>query len=110
MLSTNDDSLADIARRLRLRQLGQEHSPAALASLLDRLLRERAALAAQLRGAEQVAATPVTQAAARNAYARGYHDAQAEIIGLVAYDRELCAAIAACQPVFAEAGAAAQAA
>ncbi len=110
MLSTSDDSLADIARCLRLRQLGQEHSPGALASLLERLMRERAALAAQLRTAEQIAATPATQAAARNAYGRGYRDAQAEIAALVAHDRDLCAAIAALQPSFAEAGAAAQAA
>jgi hypothetical protein len=109
MLSTSDDSLDDIAHRLRYRQLGAEHSPPALADLLDRLVRERAALGRQLRDLEQITTTQATAGAARNAYARGYREAQADVAAMVQHDRDLCAAIAALRPRFAEAGAAAQA-
>ncbi len=60
MLSVSDPALADLVRRLRLGHLGAEHSPAALADVLERLLRERTALAAQLRTLEQIAATPAS--------------------------------------------------
>lgn len=110
MLSASDDSLFDLAHRLRHGQLGAEHGREALAGLLERLVRERAALGRQLRDLEQITQTQATAGAARNAYARGYREAQEAIAAIVTADRDLSVAIMTLRPQFAEAGAAARAA
>lgn len=73
-LSTDDRALLELSRRLRSGALGAEHGPAEVADVIDSLLRERRALAAELRATEQLA-TSRTAGPARTAYAAGWRAA-----------------------------------
>jgi hypothetical protein len=106
MLSTAPASLVATAARLRSGVITQDYAPGAVAELIEALAREKREAAAHIEELEQLA----TPAAARNAYARGWREAQgffaAELTARGYPD--IAEEFATLSPVFAEAGRAAQ--
>lgn len=100
MLATEDASLAEISRRLRNGTNGAEHSPPAIAVLIDALRRERVALQAEARELEQLALLRKTGANERNAYSEGYRAALLAVIALFPGDIDLELSIKDLKPSF----------
>lgn len=78
--SHDEQAVLRAAHALRTGQIPADYAPPAIADLLEAMLQTRRALRAEINDMEQVFQTSRTHAALRTEYARGFRDAQAQIM------------------------------
>lgn len=81
MIPAHDEqAVLRAAHALRTGQIPADYAPPAIADLLEAMLQTRRALRAEINDMEQVFQTSRTHAALRTEYARGFRDAQAQLM------------------------------